>query len=63
MEPELQCAAALLSASTGIVDSHGYMLSLLGGFEDAGGMIAYQSPLISAKSLGANAQELVALMA
>lgn len=57
MEPELQCSAAVLSASTGIVDSHGFMLSLLGGFEDAGGMIAYQSPLISAKPIGSKAQD------
>jgi L-2-hydroxyglutarate oxidase LhgO len=57
MEPELHCAAAVLSASTGIVDSHGFMLSLLGGFEDAGGMIAYQSPLISAKPIGENAKD------
>ena len=57
MEPELQCSAAVLSASTGIVDSHGFMLSLLGGFEDAGGMIAYQSPLISARPIGSNAQD------
>ena len=57
MEPELQCSAAVLSASTGIVDSHGFMLSLLGGFEDAGGMIAYQSPLISAKPIGSSAQD------
>lgn len=57
MEPELQCSAAVLSASTGIVDSHGFMLSLLGGFEDAGGMVAYQSPLISAKPIGSNAQD------
>ena len=56
MEPELNCAAAVLSASTGIVDSHGFMLSLLGGFEDAGGMIAYQSPLINAKPIGENAK-------
>jgi L-2-hydroxyglutarate oxidase LhgO len=55
LEPQLQCVAALLSTTTGIVDSHGYMLSLLGGFEDAGGMIAYQSPLISAKPIGKNA--------
>ena len=57
MEPELSCSAAVLSASTGIVDSHGFMLSLLGGFEDAGGMIAYQSPLISAKPIGSKAQD------
>ena len=56
LEPKLKCAAAILSSSTGIVDSHGFMLSLLGGFEDAGGMIAYQSPLISAKPIG-NAAE------
>ena len=57
MEPELQCSAAVLSSTTGIVDSHGFMLSLLGGFEDAGGMIAYQSPLISAKPIGTSAQD------
>jgi len=55
LEPNLQCSAAILSSSTGIVDSHGYMLSLLGGFEDAGGMVAYQSPLISAKPIGNHA--------
>ena len=56
LEPQLQCVAAILSGTTGIVDSHGYMLSLLGGFEDAGGMIAYQSPLNSARPIGKNAQ-------
>jgi len=56
LEPNLQCSAAILSSSTGIVDSHGYMLSLLGGFEDAGGMVAYQSPLISAKPIGNDAE-------
>ena len=56
LEPRLHCDAAVLSPSTGVVDSHGYMLSLLGGFEDAGGMIAYQSPLLSAKPMGSNAQ-------
>ena len=56
LEPKLKCSAAILSASTGIVDSHGFMLSLLGGFEDAGGMIAYHSPLISAKPIGQGAE-------
>jgi len=56
LEPKLSCSAAILSASTGIVDSHGFMLSLLGGFEDAGGMIAYQSPLITAKPIGTSAE-------
>jgi L-2-hydroxyglutarate oxidase LhgO len=56
LEPKLKCSAAILSASTGIVDSHAFMLSLLGGFEDAGGMIAYHSPLISAKPIGQGAE-------
>jgi L-2-hydroxyglutarate oxidase LhgO len=56
LEPKLRCSAAILSASTGVVDSHGFMLSLLGGFEDAGGMIAYHSPLISARPIGEGAE-------
>jgi len=56
LEPQLQCEAAVLSSSTGVVDSHGLMLSLLGGFEDAGGMVAYQSPLLGAKPIGNNAE-------
>jgi len=57
LEPLLHCVAAMLSPTTGIVDSHGFMLSLLGGFEDAGGMVAYQSPLMSARPIGANAKD------
>ncbi len=45
MEPELHCLAALHSPSTGIVDSHAYMLALQGDFENAGGMVAFQSAL------------------
>jgi len=41
LEPDLSAAAALLSPSTGIIDSHGYMLSLLGDAEDAGAVIAF----------------------
>jgi L-2-hydroxyglutarate oxidase LhgO len=40
LEPALRCDAALLSPSTGIVDSHGLMLALLGDLEDAGGVLA-----------------------
>src|SRR6185295_9529484 len=36
MEPALNCVAALLSAETGIIDSHGFMLALEGGLEDRG---------------------------
>jgi L-2-hydroxyglutarate oxidase LhgO len=45
IEPKLVCEAALLSPSTGIVDSHGLMLALLGDLENAGGVVALNSPL------------------
>jgi L-2-hydroxyglutarate oxidase LhgO len=35
LEPELDCVAALISPSTGIVDSHGLMLALEGHIEPA----------------------------
>jgi len=43
LEPHLSCEAALLSPSTGIVDSHGLMLSLQGDLERAGGAVALGS--------------------
>jgi L-2-hydroxyglutarate oxidase LhgO len=43
LEPALQCVAALHSPSTGIVDSHGFMLALQGDLERAGGMVAMGS--------------------
>ncbi|RAS08172.1 NAD(P)/FAD-dependent oxidoreductase [Cupriavidus alkaliphilus] len=46
LEPQLQCHAALLSPSTGIVDSHGLMTALLGDAENAGAMLAVQSPML-----------------
>lgn len=45
LEPALNCAAALLSPSTGIVDSHGFMLALRGDLEHAGGVISCNSPV------------------
>ena len=45
VEPALQCVGALHSPSTGIIDSHGLMLSLLADLEHAGGIIALNSPL------------------
>ena len=47
LEPALWCEAALLSPSTGIVDSHGLMLALQGDLENAGGLIALCSPVQS----------------
>lgn len=45
MEPRLHCLAALHSPSTGIVDSHGLMLSLLGDAERHGASLATHSPV------------------
>lgn len=49
LEPALECVAALLSPSTGILDSHAFMLALLGDLENAGGILALNSPLAQAR--------------
>jgi L-2-hydroxyglutarate oxidase LhgO len=41
LEPHVQCVEALLSPSTGIIDSHSYMLALQGDIEAHGGQIAF----------------------
>ena len=48
LEPELTCVAALLSPSTGVFDTHGFMLSLLGDAEDRGAALALGSPVTRA---------------
>ena len=48
LEPALTCTSALLSPSTGIVDSHGYMLALRGEAEAAGASFAFRAPLEAA---------------
>jgi L-2-hydroxyglutarate oxidase LhgO len=50
LEPALQCTAALLSPSTGIVDSHAFMLALLGEAEDRGALLALRSPLLALRA-------------
>ncbi len=50
MEPELSCAAALHSPSTGIIDCHGLMLAYRGDLEEHGGFIAFHSALLAAKA-------------
>jgi L-2-hydroxyglutarate oxidase LhgO len=45
LEPELACHDALLSPSTGIVDSHALMLALLGETESHGGALVLKSPV------------------
>ena len=47
MEGALKCVAALLSPSTGIVDSHGLMLSFQGDLENAGGMVVLNAAVES----------------
>jgi L-2-hydroxyglutarate oxidase LhgO len=49
LEPALFCLGALRSSETGIIDSHAYMLALRGDLEDAGGMIAVNTPALSAR--------------
>ena len=51
LEPQLKCHAALFSPSTGIIDSHGLMLALLGDAEHCGAMLALKSPVLSASVL------------
>lgn len=50
-EPGLFCDAAIRSPSSGIIDSHGLMLALLGEIEDAGGVLALSSPVMSGRVL------------
>ncbi len=45
LEPEVRCVAALLSPSTGIVDSHGLMLALQGHAEAYGAEVVLRSPV------------------
>jgi L-2-hydroxyglutarate oxidase LhgO len=45
LEPELSCYSALISPSTGILDTHAYMLSLQGDAEAAGAAFAFAAPV------------------
>src|SRR6201989_1933490 len=45
MEPALNCDAALLAPSPGIVDSHAFMLALRGDAEANGAAYAFHAPL------------------
>ena len=50
LEPALNCDAALLSPSTGIIDSHAYMLALRGDSEERGAALAFHTPLERGKA-------------
>lgn len=59
LEPQLECAAATHSPSTGIVDSHALMLSLQGDFENAGGILALNSAVANV-NIASNAIQVIA---
>ena len=46
LEPALHSVGALLSPSTGIIDSHGLMLALLGDAERSGAVLALRAPVL-----------------
>ena len=50
MEPALRCTAALHSPSTGIIDSHAYMLALQGEAENAGAFFAFHAPVVGGRA-------------
>src|SRR6202040_4295551 len=45
LEPALRCVAAVLSPSTGIIDSHALMLALESEAEAAGAMVVLRTPV------------------
>lgn len=52
LEPNVQGVSALLSPTTGIIDSHSYMLSLQGRLEANGGMIAFGTRVLGLDERG-----------
>jgi L-2-hydroxyglutarate oxidase LhgO len=47
LEPDLYCVAALLSPSTGIIDSHSLMLAYQGEAEAMGATVVFRTPVLS----------------
>lgn len=56
LEPGIHCDAAIHSPSSGIVDSHGLMLALIGELEAAGGALALSSPVTGGRVAGAGVE-------
>ena len=50
LEPHVECCAGVFSPTTGIIDSHEYMTSLLGDLEANGGIVAFNSEVTSVKN-------------
>ena len=51
MEPNLACTSALLSPSTGIIDSHNFMVALQGDAENAGAVLVVYSPMTGGRAI------------
>lgn len=49
MEPSLHCHAAVLSPSTGIIDSHALMLALLGEAEEGGAFLSLNTEIVAGR--------------
>src|SRR5439155_18040664 len=49
LEPELHCVAALMSPSTGIIDSHALMLAYQGDAEAASAVVGFRAPVLSGR--------------
>jgi L-2-hydroxyglutarate oxidase LhgO len=49
LEPNLSCTSALLSPTTGIIDSHNFMLALQGDAENAGAVPVFFSPVLGGR--------------
>jgi L-2-hydroxyglutarate oxidase LhgO len=52
MEPNLSCTAALYSPTTGVIDSHAYMLALQGEAEHAGAVFVFFNPVTGGRATG-----------
>lgn len=52
LEPNLSCTSALLSPTTGIIDSHTYMVALQGDAENAGAVPVFFSPVSGGRVAG-----------
>jgi L-2-hydroxyglutarate oxidase LhgO len=51
LEPELHCSEAILSPSTGIIDSHAYMQSLVADLEAAGGLLVCNTRVSAVRAM------------
>ncbi len=52
LEPEAKCEAALLSPSTGVIDSHGYMVALEGYVTTHGGQVVLKTVVTKLERAG-----------